>query len=262
MNPAQTTRADTYFQAHTGFSFEQLSAAIDAAAPAGASLRGGPAYHAIKQARRHDDASLPMGAWEHQLRRADWHRVADLAAHALAHDSKDLQLAAWLLEAQVHRTGADALAPGICLLQQLCERHWRALYPTDSEHRANIFHWLDEKLPPALRLLPLTCGEPAFGLADWERARRQEQLRSHGGQELAVDEGASPAELASAVSATPLHFYIALQARLDEALASLAALAICVDERFGEDRPSLAVLAATLQQMQDWTAAELQARGA
>ncbi|WP_071323604.1 type VI secretion system protein TssA [Janthinobacterium sp. 1_2014MBL_MicDiv] len=266
MTPAHTSRAHAYFQANTGFSFEQLIAPLDAstaaAAPAGTPLRGGPVYHAIEQARRHDDASLPMGAWEHQLRQADWQRVAGLAAHALTHDSKDLQLAAWLLQAQVHRTGVDALAPGFSLLQQLCARYWQALYPADDEHRANIFRRLNEKLLPDLRLLPLTSGEPAFALADWERARRQEQLRQHGGEQVAVDAGPDLAGLAAAVAATPAAFYLDLQARLDEALISLDALAGCLDEQFGEDSPSLSALAAVLQQMRDVAAAALQARGA
>lgn len=262
MTPAHTSRADAYFQANTGFSLEQLTAAIDASVPAGTSLRGGPVYYAIAHARRHDDASLPMGGWEHQLKHADWQRVADLAAHALAHDSKDLQMAAWLLEAQLHRTGFDALAPGASLLRQLCAQHWPVLYPADSEHRANIFHWLDEKLLPALRLLPLASGAPGFAYADWERARRQEQLRQHGGEQVTVDEGPGLAGLAAAVAATPTAFYLDLQARLDEALASLDALAGYLDARFGEDSPGLAALSATLQQIRNVAAAALHARGA
>ena len=77
-------RAQEYFQDHLGISLDALTEPIDAAMPAGKSLRGSGVYSVIEQARRQDDASLPMGTWEHDLKRADWDKVSSLAAGALA----------------------------------------------------------------------------------------------------------------------------------------------------------------------------------
>ena len=38
----------------------------------GVSLRSEPLYQQISDARRQDDASLPMGEWERPLIKADW----------------------------------------------------------------------------------------------------------------------------------------------------------------------------------------------
>lgn len=262
MTPAQAVRADAYFQAQCGLSFEQLTAPIDASAPAGQSLRHTPAYHAIAQARQHDDASLPMGAWESDLKHADWPRVASLAAQALAHNSKDLQLAAWLLQAQVERTGFDALAPGLELTRQLCTRYWDTLHPVlpdgDLEQRANILRWMNEKLLPSIRRLPLTQGGRTgdFSWADWEQARHKQALTAAAG----MQEGPDTAEFLAVLRATPTPFHHALQDSLDAALASLQALDASLAHCFGAEAPSLQALATLLHAIQAMLDAELRAR--
>lgn len=268
MTLAQTARADAYFQAHTGFSFDQLLAPIAADAPAGRSLRGSPIYAGIRQARVEDDTSLPLSGWERELKRPDWPRVTAMAAPALALQSKDLQLAVWLLQAQLQRTGLDALAPGFCLLQQLCARYWETLYPPapagDTGARANIFHWLNEKLLRDVRLLPLAHDEHGseFGWADWERAQRydqiKEQLKAHA-EEL---DGPGTAACLAALRATPAACQLAQLASLDDALAGLEALAATLEQHVGAEAPSLASLSALLRQIHGLLAAQLPGRDA
>ena len=77
---------------------------IPGADPAGADLRYDPVYDKIKEARQQDD-DAPQGDWQRQRKVADFALVAKLAGDALAGRSKDLQLAAWLTEAQLHREG-------------------------------------------------------------------------------------------------------------------------------------------------------------
>lgn len=263
MTLAQTARADAYFQAHTGFSFDQLLAPIAADAPAGGSLRGSPFYAGIRQARAGEDASLPLGSWERELKRPDWSRVTAMAASALAQHSKDLQLAVWLLQAQLQRTGLDALAPGCCLLQQLCARYWETLYPPapagDTAARANIFHWLNEKLLRDVRLLPLARDEHGgeFGWADWEQAQRNAALHLH----PAEQEGPSIAAVLTALRATPTASHAAMLADLAAGRDGLEALSASLPQHFGDAAPGLGALGALLQKMHVMLAAELQARG-
>lgn len=261
-------RAQEYFQDHLGISLDALAEPIDPAMPAGKSMRGSGVYNVIEQARRQDDASLPMGTWEHDLKRADWDKVSSLAAGALAHKSKDLQLAAWLLEAQIHKTGFAGIGACMVLMQILCDRFWNELYPqaegSDLEYRANIFRWINDKLLPALRLVPVTASgrEHDYTWADWEQARRNEQLRAAaGGRDNAAIEGPTAAELTSCISGTATDAYVWLHHTLADALLGVDALAGTLDRRFGKDAPSLSALADLLEHIHGLVDAELRKRG-
>ena len=76
---------------------QAILAPIPGENPAGESLRYTPVYDDIKEARRADDM-LDLGDWQHEVKTSDWDRVADIAIEALTSRTKDLQIAAWLLE--------------------------------------------------------------------------------------------------------------------------------------------------------------------
>ena len=83
------TGVEEYFTEQFGLPLAALLAPITAQQPAGPSLRGSPLYGAIEKARRQDDPSVPLGAWEYELKRADWGQVSTLTLQALQ-QSKDL----------------------------------------------------------------------------------------------------------------------------------------------------------------------------
>jgi len=260
-------RARAYFEQQE-VALDALLAPLDAAAPTGKSLRGHGVYHAIEQARRCDDASLPMGLWEHDLKRADWAKVSSVALHALAHQSKDLQLAAWLLEAQINLTGFAGVGACLTLMAELCERYWDGLYPQaedgDLEYRANIIHWINEKLLPTLRMVPVTATgrERDYSWADWEQARRNEQVRaSVGGRDQAQIEGVTVSEMTAAIALTNSDAYLWLQQVLSQALDALEALSATLDRRFGHDAPSVMALGGLLEQILSLAQTELNKRG-
>ncbi|MES2127113.1 MAG: type VI secretion system protein TssA [Pseudomonadota bacterium] len=246
-----------------GHHFDALLAPIDGPTPAGSWLRGDGVYKAIEKARKFDDASLPLGPWEHELKRADWARVIELAGTALAHQSKDLQLAAWLLEAQIHQHGFAGIALGLHLVGQLCTRYWDELYPpadgASLAHRANVLRWMNDKLPGALRQVPLAgdAGDELYGLADWERANRAR----HGEHERGESEGADGAALASALAGTDADACSAMARQVHEARAMLAALDDIADACFGDEAPSLGALAQVLEQAAALFESELHRRG-
>lgn len=156
---------------------EPLLSPISDAEPAGALLRYEGTYDRIREARREDDATLPMGEWETKLKVADYSLVDKLCREALQKKTKDLQIAAWLTEAWLIRFRMRGLAAGLSLTAALCERFWESVFPLlgedeDSSARVAIVEWMDEGLADRLRRTPFADGGEAsgFSLVDWERA--------------------------------------------------------------------------------------------
>lgn len=268
MRPELTQKAHTYFQNQLGISFETLLTPIAPEQPTGKSVRGNGVYSAIKEARREDDPSLPLGSWAHELKRADWNKVSDIAVHAIASKSKDLQLAAWLLEAQLNITGFDGIASCVLLMESLCQTYWQELHPQmedgDADYRANILAWANEKLLPTLRLIPITaCGRGhEFHWGDWEQAKRNEQLKHAGGNRGEMKlEGVTATEFASALAATPTEAHSSLYRKLADALESIDGFSTTLDQLWGDQAPSMNALAGLLEQIQALIASELYKRG-
>src|SRR5947209_20417417 len=96
--------------------------------PGGENLRHAPVYDKIKEARREDD-DAPQGDWQFKRKTADWGQVVKLSQEALATKSKDLQLAAWLVEGILNTDGFAGLREGLQLIKALLENFWDSLYP-------------------------------------------------------------------------------------------------------------------------------------
>lgn len=262
-------KAEHYFQNHIGVSLEELLLPISSEQPAGKSVRDNSVYSAIREARREDDPTLPMGTWTHELKQADWARVTDIAVHALVSKTKDLQVAAWLMEAQINSAGFEAVSSCMLLISALCERYWETLYPRieegDQEYRANIIRWINEKLLPQIRLLPITeSGRSAreHCWADFEQAKRNEKLRamrrSHGPTEI---EGATLQDFQAGMSATSTESHAVRYHLLSDALETIEGFTRTLDQLWGTEAPSLSSLAGLLEQIQALIAAELYKRG-
>jgi type VI secretion system protein ImpA len=135
---------------------ETLLAPIPDGNGAGVSLRSEPLYQQISDARRQDDASLPMGEWERPLVKADWKTVAVLSSEALRTRTKDFQLAAWLCEAWTHLYRVEGFIAGTQLLAGLAERYWDAAYPLiedgDTDARVAPFVWVNHTIALVLSL--------------------------------------------------------------------------------------------------------------
>ncbi|KIH83456.1 type VI secretion system protein TssA [Pseudomonas batumici] len=155
---------------------------LPGADPAGVSLREAPEMDLLREARREDDASLPTGIWQTDLKRADWARVETLASELLTRRSKDLLVATWLGEAWLQRYQLPGLCVALELLVGLCERYGPALHPRAQGDDAS---WLAPPLALLVRQyslllnirLPL-LGTAARGfenltLEQWMRAQKQ-----------------------------------------------------------------------------------------
>ena len=227
--------------------FEMLLAPIPGDNPSGESLRLAAPYDAIQEARRSDD-DLDRGDWVREIKVADWSAVIRIATEALVTKTKDLQLAVWLVEALVKRHGFPGLRDGLRLLRELQERFWDSFYPEiddgDLEFRAGLLGWLNLKLPPSIRLIPVTQGMNAEGYAwiRWKESRDVDNIgrRDQAAMAALVAEGKITGEqFDKAVEATPLVYCQTLFEDLNEAGREYEHLDRTVDDRFGRESPGL-----------------------
>jgi type VI secretion system protein ImpA len=106
--------------------------------PAGMDLRGntepGSMYYAIKDARnaaRAAERRIESGSDDTTA--PDWKAPFQLATKALQGSTKDLELAAYLIEAAVRLHGFAGLRDGFRLAAGLLQNFWGALYPVEDE---------------------------------------------------------------------------------------------------------------------------------
>jgi type VI secretion system ImpA family protein len=230
---------------------EPLLGPIPGDSPVGASLRLDPLYDELRQLREEDDAALPRGVWTRELKRADWNAVAERASEALKTRTKDLQIAAWLCEAWLHRDGFPGLDRGLRLLTALCREYWDSVYPQpqggDLQPRVAPIVWLADKLALPLKRVPITApaaeDEQSYAWIDSELALYQANLaRAKPGAPAERGIVTHPKFLVS-VSLTPAAWYATLAEHLWNALAALEELDDTVAALAGDaNAPSLAAL--------------------
>ncbi|MCB1735615.1 MAG: type VI secretion system protein TssA [Gammaproteobacteria bacterium] len=253
--------ADAYFHAAYGINLGDLLTPIaDEQSPAGEDLRGSSLYRRIQEARRADDPNLPLGPWEHELKRADWSLVGKLGLQTLRQRSKDLQVAAWVLEAGLNQHGLVALAPGLTLMHVLCVQFWDGLHPGmtdgDTEYRTNLFRWVDNKFPNILAVLPLTNARLEQGelsLGDWRRANLPNAKGRH--------EPKKQDHFLAALAATPTEHLADLDAQIRAARSAIHSLDASLDALVGDDSPGFAGLNSLLDEIEALIRMELDQRG-
>ena len=200
----------------------------------GEDLRYEGTYDAVKEARE-EDANLPQGVWERELKKADWDAVERICREALELRSKDLQLAVWWLEATIYHYGFHGCLMGIKLINGLIEAYWEGLYPLPDESgmepRVAPLVWLNEKVSTKLKMVPITAprsgDERAYCYADWEHALHIEKLSIKDKSLVPNAENtkqATRAKFLGSVMFTPAEFYAQQTQQLGEALTELASL--------------------------------------
>jgi len=152
---------------------EALLQPISEESPSGEGLRYSGLYDQIAEARRADDVDL--GAWQKELKTADFRKVIELTVPALSNQTKDLQIAAWLSEALIKQHGFAGLRDGLKLAAGLQDRFWDTLHPQieegDMEGRANAVAWIDVQDTFALKRIPITGGT-GYSFFDYEDSKK------------------------------------------------------------------------------------------
>jgi type VI secretion system protein ImpA len=241
---------------------------IPGASPTGVSLRYDSEYDRIREARRDEDPALPQGVWLYDLKRADWGEVIELCVDVLSERSKDLQIACWLLDALVHRSGFAGLAEGLEILVGLCDEFWPDLFPAiddgDMAARLAPIEWINEKLPQVIYTLPLTCsGTPetiSYSWTDYVNAQRHEFARSGNSSAQSKDDAAMLEAYLASEKATPTSFYEELREQLDLGLGWIGLAAASLDRHCGKEAPGLVHLRDALADVQGFVNAVLALR--
>ena len=235
------------------FDLGKVLVPISEANPSGESLRYDSVYDQIREARREDDAGQQRGVWTITLKKSDWSVVEDLCVDALQKRTKDLQIAAWLLEAWIRLYGLPGLREGFRLLNALCQDFWETIHPlpedSDLEYRVAPFEWANDKLQVIVKLIPITNpqGEQSrpYSWADWETACRPpapEPKYKKG----PVEEKITQEKFQESVTLTSTPDLRTLLELTDSAILALNRLTGTLDEKCGNHSPGLGRIAATL----------------
>lgn len=164
--------------------------------PQGVSLEYEPIYDDIRQARESDPDYLQNGEWTASVpRRADWEKVHKLCILTLTKQSKDLQLACWLVEAQTHLQGIEGMAFGLRFLNEFIARFWLQCWPAVDDDGTTIRYAklsrLDRDISQMLYARPLLQHETS-SLAHWRKVlafERKVSASPHLQDVLTMEEG-------------------------------------------------------------------------
>lgn len=244
---------------------------IEGAAPGGADLRYEGTYDAIDEARRNENARLPQGVWQREVKQANWPQVERLCVEALGTRTKDLRIACWLAEAWIHRFGFAGLAPGLALAEGMCRLFWPDLQPSidrrDPATHIAAIEWLNQRLPIALRQIPIVVNESMpdtrFNWVDHLEAQRLETIRgkdSAAAQRAEAGGSVTLAMIEACRNNSCTEDLAALAADADAGLAALAALDSTLDACCGRDAPGLSNIRNLVRDIADYAGSIVAAR--
>jgi type VI secretion system protein ImpA len=239
---------------------EDLLTPIAGENPSGENLYYDKVFDQIKEARKEGEDG-PLGAEFEQVqkKKADHRAVVKLAGDALAKRSKDLRLAAWLVESQLVVEGYGVLKPGIELLQSLQETFWATLYPeieegNDIELRMVSMETAAKLIADAIRKVPLT--RSGLSYVDYLESRAvgyEKDATTDAKQEArgdAINHGKVTAEdFDQAFAASPKALYAQASAALKESLEATERLDEYQRQAYGDNSPNLEKLRTGLEEV-------------
>ncbi|WP_043879341.1 type VI secretion system protein TssA [Azorhizobium caulinodans] len=177
----------------------------------------------------------------------DWGSAGELGMQILSGVGKDLEVAAWVIEALVRLDGYRGLYTGCLLAEGLVRTFWDGIFPLPDEDgndgRLSPFVALNGEdgeglLIQPLRKIPLTAGSEHFSYWQYEQAREIAQIGDADRREARIAAGGlSMDAFDEAVGSTPPSFFADLIAQIEAALAALNALSDAFSERVGVDAP-------------------------
>ncbi|MGE8505319.1 MAG: type VI secretion system protein TssA [Pseudomonas sp.] len=219
----------------TSVSIGQYLEPIPGDAICGPSLRYEGAWDRLRELRREDDASLPTGVWQSDLKRGDWAALELLAGDLLRERSKDLMIAVWLGEAWIRRHGLAGVRSAMELLAELCERFPDDLHPQpeDDDRSWRVFplEWMIRQyrstLLTQIPLFGIDAEEFAHvTLHEWLQLQQRQVQASDSKQDKIAAESArlEYRKLHEKLRQMPVSQFAAADAELKAALAALERL--------------------------------------
>lgn len=233
---------------------------ISDAEPSGKFFLYEPLYDQIREARFHEDDSLPQGIWQRDLKKADWTKVETLCVEALQEKTKDLQIAAWLTEAWLVQYGIEGFAKGMELCRLLAQTFWDSVYPAlrteDPEYRLAPLTWINEKLEERLYFITITkptdLTQTSLSFADYTKAQQNDTLARRDPKMAREQEKTGELTLPQfkrSQTLTPSSFYRNLHEQLHACLSEARAFEELVSSKLKGYEGLLVRLRATLQEI-------------
>lgn len=178
-----------------------------------------------------------------------WRQMAREIPVLLTERTKDLEYAAWLIEALCREHGFVGLSDGFLLARELLLNHWDNLYPQPDEEGLATriaplvgLNGLDTEgtlIQPILSV-PLFQAESGGAYATWhaEQAAEVGRLDEDRARNRVRGGAASPEQLQAAVASTPVEDLASTREAILCARQSFVGLAGVMDEVMGEPQPT------------------------
>jgi type VI secretion system protein ImpA len=185
----------------------------------------------------------------------DWRKVEQTAIQALSEKSKDLQVAAYLIESLVRLHGFRGLRDGFRLTRELVEKYWDNLYPRPDEEgietRVASLAGLDagDSVTVPINRVPLTDSAAHGGLAmsHYQQAQNLGKVTDVKVRQQKIAEGAvDMGTFQQAVAETPTSFYSTLVTDLTGCIDEFGKMCGALDKRCGADAPPSSSIRAAL----------------
>jgi type VI secretion system protein ImpA len=244
--------------------FAKLLAPIPGEKPAGEDLRAnaGPnsLYYQVKDGRNSARAAeRRMEGGAEDPTPPDWKSVVASATKALTESTKDLELAAYLIEALCRTQGFAGLRDGFKAARGLVEQFWDGIYPTPDEEgvptRVAPLSGLngddaEGTLIAPINRIPLTdsANQGKLTYANYLQAVATDNILDPKAKDAKIAAGAMHMELIQkAVADTPAPYYRTLHDDLTAAIAEFAALGKALDTKAGPAAPPTSAIRAALE---------------
>lgn len=228
-----------------------LLAPISDELPGGVDLSFSQEIEILREMRREDDPALDQGDWVTGFKTADWPGLASACEAILINKSKDLQLLAWLVEAWARLYGFAGLSTGLELACEMLTRFWDEMHPLPDDdnidRRIGNLKWLASQITQVVPVTPLVVvNTEIFTLLDVIDARRQKppNISDVNGplcspEPRASRSGLDLASICRAITEAGSHAAHRRRSGVEEVKSLLTQLQTIVDERLGQDAPSL-----------------------
>jgi type VI secretion system protein ImpA len=240
--------------------FNMLISGVSPAEPAGSDPRTDISptsqYYQLKDSRgqaRANERALLSEDEDFQALASDWRPLAEQLPAILCHQVKDLEYAAWLIEALCRTDGFAGLAVGFKTTRLLIEHFWQELYPQPDEDGMEVRiapliglngYEGDGALITPILSIPLTEVTNFGQFACWQYERAADLSRKdEKRQKLKADAGIAGLEqIKDAVAETSTAFYQQLKQQIELAIAEFSLLSQAMDQAMaGEPQPTSAI---------------------
>lgn len=244
--------------------FALLSAPIEGETPVGGDPRADSSpmsvYYLVKDARsqaRAAERQALMSNGDEEVA-ADWRPILELAPDVLATQAKDLEIAAYLVEALARKHGFAGLRDGFRLVREMVEQYADDIYPLPDEDgvetRVAPLTGLNGEggegtLVAPINAVPITDHSSVGQFASYQFREAQELDRMPPeARERRLEQGAvDMTTFRIAVAESSPEFYKDLLEDLDGAIDEFSKLGSTLDEKYGRDAPPTSSIREALQ---------------